>query len=84
MLTDLTWTDPKSQERIQLASKIRLGDAGNHAGLWFDLRFNLAGAPFLTKFNPALQVEYFTGYGQTLRQYNARSHGLRTGLCLWY
>jgi outer membrane phospholipase A len=84
LLTDLTWTDAKSLERIQLAAKVRLGDAGDHAGLWFDLRFNLAGAPFLSKFNPAIQVEYFTGYGQTLRQYNVSSHGLRAGLCLWY
>jgi len=81
--TDLTWTDPGSLERIQLASKIRLGDDGGHAGLWFDVRFNLAGAPYLSKFNPAIQVEYFTGYGQSLRQYNASSHGLRAGLCLW-
>jgi len=84
VLTDLTWTDPDSAERIQLGAKVRMGDDWDHEGLWFDLRFNLAGVPWLRTFNPTFQVEYFTGYGQTLRQYNASSHGLRVGLCLWY
>ncbi len=84
LYTDLSWTDPQSQERIQFGVKARVGDEWSHAGLWFDLRFNLAGVPWLQKFNPTIEVQYFTGYGQTLRQYNESSHGLRAGLCLWY
>jgi phospholipase A1/A2 len=82
--TALTWLDPNSGERIQFSNKVTIGDEGSHAGLLFDLRFNLAGLPVLRKFNPAIQVQYFTGYGQTMLQYNQVSHGFRAGLCLWY
>ncbi|MGO9245902.1 MAG: phospholipase A, partial [Verrucomicrobiia bacterium] len=84
LLSALTWLDPNSGEKIQLSNKLTIGDRGSHAGLLFDLRFNLAGVPVLRKFNPAIQVQYFTGYGQTLLQYNQASHALRAGLCLWY
>jgi outer membrane phospholipase A len=82
--TAVTWNDPNSGEKIQLATRLRLGDETSHAGVQVDLRFNLANAPVLRKFNPAIQVQYFTGYGQTLLQYNHPSNGLRAGLCLWY
>jgi outer membrane phospholipase A len=81
LLTTVTWTEPDWGEKIQFATRLRIGDEGSHAGLLFDLRFNL---PLFTKFNPTLQVQYFTGYGQTLRQYNQTSHAIRAGLCLWY
>ena len=84
LLAALTWLDPNSGEKIQLSTKFLIGDQGSHAGLLYDLRFNLAGAPVLRKFNPSIQVQYFTGYGQTLLQYNQASHALRAGLCLWY
>jgi outer membrane phospholipase A len=84
LLTALTWLDPNSGEKIQLSNKLTIGDEGSHVGLLFDLRFNLTGVPVLRKFNPAIQVQYFTGYGQTLLQYNQASHALRAGLCLWY
>jgi phospholipase A1/A2 len=80
----LTWLDPNSVEKIQVSMKFTLGDDGSHAGLLYDLRFNLAGVPVLRKFNPSIQVQYFTGYGQTLLQYNQTSYALRAGLCLWY
>jgi outer membrane phospholipase A len=70
-----------SYDKIQFATKLGLGKDGNHAGWQFELRFNL---PRCFNFNPAIQVEYFTGYGQTLRQYNQYSDGIRAGLCLWY
>ena len=82
--TALTWADPDSSEKIQFATKLETGDEWTHDGYTFDLRFNLADVPFLNKFSPTIQVQYFTGYGQTLRQYNQSSHGLRAGLCLWY
>jgi outer membrane phospholipase A len=80
LLTSLTLTN-SCGERIQLATKLRIGDEGLHAGLQFDLRFNL---PQFLKFNPTFQVQYFTGYGQTFRQYDQTSHGLRAGFCLYY
>jgi outer membrane phospholipase A len=84
LLAALTWLDPNSGEKIQLSTKFLVGDQGSHAGLLYDLRFNVVGVPFLRKFNPSIQVQYFTGYGQTLLQYNETSHALRAGLCLWY
>jgi outer membrane phospholipase A len=84
LLAALTWLDPNSGERIQLSTKFLVGDEGSHAGLLYDLRFNVAGVPLLRKFNPSIQVQYFTGYGQTLLQYNEKSHALRAGICLWY
>jgi outer membrane phospholipase A len=68
-------------DKVQLATKLTLGKDGDNAGWQFDLRFNL---PAYFRFNPAIQIEYFTGYGQTLRQYNQYSSGIRAGLCLWY
>lgn len=67
--------------RIQLANQLRIGDDGRHPGILLDLRVDL---PRWAKFNPTVQLQYFTGYGQTLRQYNAYSHGFRAGLCLYY
>ena len=84
LLTALTWVNPNCGEKIQFATKLRIGDEGSHVGLQFDFRFNLAGVPILQKFNPSIQIQYFTGYGQNLRQYNLASHAMRAGLCLWY
>lgn len=81
LLGALTWSEPKSGEKIQFATRLRLGDKGDHAGLLFILRFNL---PYRSHFNPSVQLQYFTGYGQTLRQYNETSHAFRAGLCIWY
>ena len=81
LLSALAWTNPQGGEKIQFATKFRIGDEGSHAGLLFDLRFNL---PHRSHFNPAIQLQYFTGYGQTLRQYDQTSHAFRAGLCIWY
>ena len=79
--TVLDWRDDTGMKRYELAARLRLGDHGSHPGLLVDLRTSL---PQTWIFNPAIDVQYFTGYGQTLRQYNATSWGLRAGLCLWY
>ena len=79
--TSLTWHYGGEGRRIQLADQFRIGDSGRHPGILIDLRMDL---PKWAKFNPALQLQYFTGYGQTLRQYNEYSHGFRAGLCLHY
>jgi len=80
----LTWTSAKSGEKIQAACRVRAGDKGTHLGLLYDLRFNLADIPVLRKFSPAIQVQYFAGYGQNLLQYNQVAHALRAGICLFY
>ena len=84
LLAALTWKDPDHGEEVQFATKLRLGENGNHAGLQFDLRFNLAEVRWFGWFNPTIQLQYFTGYGQTFRQYNQSSHAFRAGLCLSY
>jgi outer membrane phospholipase A len=84
LISALTWLDPHSGEKIQLSNKFLIGDDGSHVGLLFDLRFNLGGLPVLRKFNPAIQVQYFYGYGQNLLDYNVNTHALRAGLCLYY
>ena len=70
--------DPNSWANFQIASRFRIGDEGDHAGIQIDLRYKIP------HFNPAIDLQYFTGYGQTLRQYNVESHGFRAGLCIWY
>jgi len=84
LLTALTWQDPNSDEKIQFSTKLRIGDTGTHLGLQFDLRFNLTDLGLFHAFNPTIQVQYFTGYGQNLLQYNQSSQDIRAGLCLWY
>jgi outer membrane phospholipase A len=84
LLSAFTWLDPHSGEKIQLSNKLLIGDHGNHVGLLSVLRFNLVGVPFLRKFNPAIQVQYFHGFGQNLLDYNVDSHALRAGICLYY
>jgi outer membrane phospholipase A len=84
LLAALTWQKPDSEERISFATKYRVGDEGANPGWLFDLRFNLAALPGLNHFNPTIQLQYFTGYGQTLLQYNQKSSAFRAGLCLWY
>lgn len=71
-------TEPNSWANFQVEGRLRIGDTGDHAGVQIDARYKFP------HFNPTLQVQYFEGYGQTLRQYNKQAHGLRVGLCLWY
>ena len=71
-------SDPDSWANFQVETKFTIGAGGSHPGLEINGRYKIPG------FNPTLQVQYFEGYGQTLRQYNQDSHGFRVGLCLWY
>ena len=79
--TALSWRNDAGKKQAELATRFRLGADGEHPGWLVDLRFNL---PRTWVFNPAIDLQYFNGYGQTLRQYDIYSHGLRAGLCLWY
>ena len=84
LLAALAWKDPNSEEKVELAGKFTLGDNWKYPGTKIDLRFNLARVFWLKAFNPTIQLQYFTGYGQTLLQYNQPSRAFRAGLCLWY
>jgi outer membrane phospholipase A len=70
--------DPNSWANFQVETRFRIGDTGEHPGVQVDARYKFP------HFNPTLDVQYFEGYGQNLRQYNREAHGLRVGLCLWY
>jgi phospholipase A1/A2 len=70
--------EPNSWANFQVETRFRIGDGGEHPGVQVDARYKFP------HFNPTLDVQYFEGYGQTLRQYNREAHGLRVGLCLWY
>jgi outer membrane phospholipase A len=70
--------DPNSWANFQIETRFRIGDGGEHPGIQIDGRYKIP------HFNPTIDVQYFDGYGQTLRQYNKEAHGLRVGLCLWY
>jgi phospholipase A1 len=77
----LDWRNDAGVKQAEIAARLRLGDHGSHPGVLVDVRYNL---PQTWIFNPAIDVQGFTGYGQTLRQYNVTSYGVRAGLCLWY
>jgi phospholipase A1/A2 len=70
--------EPNSWANFQIETRFRIGDGGEHPGIQIDGRYKIP------HFNPTIDVQYFDGYGQTLRQYNKEAHGLRVGLCLWY
>ncbi len=68
------------KKNYQLATRFRIGDEGDNSSLLFDFSFAL---PRSTGFTPRIHAQYFTGYGETLRQYNQISHGFRVGLSLY-
>lgn len=68
------------RRNYQLTTKFTIGDQGNNPSLTFDFSF---GLPHFTGFTPRIHAQYFSGYGETLRQYNQISHGFRVGLSLY-
>ena len=70
--------EPNSWANFQVETRFQIGADGEHPGIQVDARYKFP------HFNPTIDVQYFEGYGQTLRQYNKEAHGLRVGLCLWY
>jgi len=70
--------EPNSWANFQVETRFRIGDDGAHPGVQIDARYKFP------HFNPVIDVQYFEGYGQTLRQYNKEAHGIRAGFCLWY
>ena len=66
---------------FQLSAMGRMGEDGNHSSEQFDLTYptmRLCG-----DFSLFLDVQYFTGYGESLLGYNQRSDELRVGFALF-
>jgi outer membrane phospholipase A len=79
----LSWNQngQEDNQAFKLTTAFGLGDDGSHSSLKFDLSFSVW--QWCRWFTPRIHVQYFTGYGQTLRQYNQSSHGLRAGISLY-
>ena len=66
---------------LQLSALGRIGQTGNHESLQLDLTYPTMR--FFGSFSLFLDVQYFTGYCETLLGYQKRSNGLRVGLSLF-
>ncbi len=78
----LSWKENRRLNRgYILETTFGIGDTGSHSSLKFDFSFSLS--QWIGWFTPRIHAQYFTGYGQTLRQYNQNSHGLRAGISLF-
>ena len=62
---------------LQLSAFGRMGKEGNHHSLQVDLTYRIP------KTGIYLDVQYFTGYGESLLYYNERSDALRAGIALY-
>jgi outer membrane phospholipase A len=79
----LTWKQKTKEpsQAYKFTTAFGLGDNGSNASWKFDLSFSVV--QWVKFFTPRIHVQYFTGYGQTMRQYNQYSHGLRAGISLY-
>lgn len=69
--------------KFQIESTSEVGRGGRHFSEQVDLRFNLPTLGVIS-FNPTVQLQYFTGYGETLRDYDLPISGFRAGICIYY
>lgn len=80
LIARLTWKKHGWTQPIQLEARYDGGPHFQHSGEEMILRFNPL---WFLHFNPSVQIEYFNGYGDNLRDYNTADHTLRAGFCLW-
>jgi len=66
---------------LQLSALGQLGRDGNHGSLQLDLTYPTMR--FFGSFSLYLDVQYFTGYGDSLLGYNQKSDQLRVGVALF-
>lgn len=66
---------------LQFATTGRLGKAGDHGSLQFDVTYPMMRL-LSGSFSLYLHAQYFTGYGESLLFYNERSDGFRAGFSL--
>ena len=69
------------QRGLQLSALGQLGKAGNHGSLQLDLTYPTMR--FFGSFSLYLDVQYFTGYGESLLGYNKKSDEFRIGFSLY-
>lgn len=66
---------------LQLSAIGRMGKDGNHQSLQLDLTYPTM--KLFGSFSLYLNVQYFTGYGESLLGYNQRSEALRVGFAIF-
>jgi outer membrane phospholipase A len=66
---------------LQLSALGRMGQDANHGSLQLDLTYPTMR--FFGSFSLYLDVQYFTGYGESLLGYNKKSDELRVGFSLY-
>ena len=72
----LGWDDS-----VQLSALGRVGEGFDHGSVQLDLTYPMWRLPFL-KSSVFLDVQYFTGYGESLLDYNERTWAVRAGFAL--
>jgi outer membrane phospholipase A len=77
LLTTVAWKE------CQLSTFFGVGDEGTHTRLQLVFRYHLPRLFHRFGFDPGLQVQYFRGYEQSLRQYDRVTHAVRAGLSLY-
>jgi outer membrane phospholipase A len=66
---------------LQLSALGRMGDDVNHGSLQLDLTYPTM--KIFGSFSLYLHAQYFTGYGESLLEYNRRSEAFRVGFSLY-
>jgi outer membrane phospholipase A len=66
---------------LQLSALGRMGKDGNHESLQLDLTYPTM--QFFGSFSVYLHAQYFTGYGESLLEYNRKSEAFRIGFSLY-
>lgn len=70
------------EDNVMLSAYVRVGDSFERANLTLDATYPLSKLPFGT-FAGYFHVQYFTGYGESLLDYDVRSETVRVGFSLW-
>jgi len=66
---------------LQLSALGRLGKDANHGSLQLDLTYPMM--KIFGSFSLYLDAQYFTGYGESLLEYNQRSEAFRVGFAIY-
>jgi outer membrane phospholipase A len=69
------------QRGLQLSALGRMGKDADHGGLQLDLTYPMM--KIFGSFSLYLDAQYFTGYGESLLEYNQRSEAFRAGFAIY-
>ena len=70
------------QDYLMLSAYARVGEDWDRGSLTLDASYPLKSLPFGV-FAGYLHVQYFTGYGESLLDYDLRSDAIRFGFSMW-